>query len=297
MMTRKEMKLQAKEIVKSRWGIILLTIFLGVTGMTIAGIITAGVGTIVVIGPLLLSQYYILEDVRIGKAGDWKDILKGFKANFAESLLAKILLEIIFIIPTVIAFVIMITVAISSLSSVIMSFSMGGSMGSGGGSGAGAVIGAIFGLLVMIAVALAAIYLRASYAETFYIIMREPGISAVQAMKKSRYMMKGHIKEYIVFVLSFIGWFLLGFVTFYIGFIWILPYYEMSKMVLLADISENTTGNFHTVLESDEQNFAEMREDPEETFVEPEPEYNTCIKCGARLPDGAKFCGKCGSPQ
>lgn len=299
-MTRKEVKLQAKEIMKSRWGIILLTLFLGTTGMAIAGTIAVGIGTIVVMGPLLLSQYYILEDVRIGKAGNWKDILKGFKISFSESFLAKIMLEIILTIPSIAVIIITVTIAMSSIFSMVASLSMGGSMdsiGSGGGFKAGAVIGTILGVLAIIAVILAVIYLRASYAETFYILMREPGISAVQAMKKSRYMMKGHIKEYIVFVLSFIGWFLLGFVTFYIGFIWILPYYEMSKMVLLADIYENATGNFHTALKSDEQTFAEMREQPEEIFVAPEPEYDTCIKCGARLPDGAKFCGKCGSPQ
>ena len=55
-MTRKEVKLQAKEIMKSRWGIILLTLFLGTTGMAIAGTIAVGIGTIVVMGPLLLSQ-------------------------------------------------------------------------------------------------------------------------------------------------------------------------------------------------------------------------------------------------
>ena len=91
-MTRKEVKLQAKEIVKNRWGIILLTLFLGTTGMVIAGTIAVGIGTIVVMGPLLLSQYYILEDVRIGKAGNWKDILKGFKISFSMTLMAKIII-------------------------------------------------------------------------------------------------------------------------------------------------------------------------------------------------------------
>lgn len=105
-------------------------------------------------------------------------------------------------------------------------------------------------------------------------------------MKKSRIMMKGHIGEYILFVLSFIGWFLLGIVTFYIGFIWIIPYYEMSKIVFLADIYENSTGQFNTA-------FIKDRMDA----VEPEPAYDTCISCGAKLPDGAKFCGKCGTPQ
>lgn len=284
-MSRKEIKLHAKEIMKLRWGIILLAILLGVAGTAIAGTITIGIGSVLVIGPLLLGQYYILEDVRIGKEGDWKDILKGFKAGFAESLLARILLEIIVLIPVIIAVITMIIVAASSMVSMISYYSMG-AVGYGGGSGAGAMIGSFFGFLIVIAAVLVAIYLKAAYAQTFYILMREPGISAVQAMKKSRIMMKGHIGEYILFVLSFIGWFLLGIVTFYIGFIWIIPYYEMSKIVFLADIYENSTGQFNTA-------FIKDRMDA----VEPEPAYDTCISCGAKLPDGAKFCGKCGTPQ
>lgn len=316
-MSRKEIKLQAKEIVKQRWGILLLVIFLAIAGVAIAGTITMGIGSLIVIGPLLLSQYYILEDVRIGKSGDWKDMLKGFKVGFAESLLAKILLEIILLVPVVIAVIVMISVAASSIVSMLGSFSAGsmGTMGTGGGSGAGAAIGTIFGFLVVIAAALAAIYLKAAYALTFYILMREPGINAVQAMKASRSMMKGHVKEYILFVISFIGWFLLGIVTFYIGFIWIAPYYQMSEIVFLANIYENSTGNFNSILLSEQMEQMESApsdQKTEKTELAPEPvkeeaepvpapapkpAYNTCIKCGAKLPDGAKFCGKCGTPQ
>lgn len=292
-MSRKEIKLQTKELMKFRWGIILLVICLVEAGTVIAGTITMGVGSILVIGPLLLSQYYILEDVRIGKAGNWKDILKGFNVGFAESFLAKLLLEIIMILPGLIGVIILIKVVASSFVSMIASFSMG-SMDIGGGSGTLIGIGTILGVILDIAVFIVVIYLNSLYAETFYIIMREPGINAIQAMKKSRYMMKGHIGEYILFVLSFIGWFLLGIVTFCIGFIWIAPYYEMSKMVFLANIYENSTGCFNTASISDKTEAVDVTE---ATSVESEPVYNTCINCGAKLPDGAKFCGKCGTQQ
>ena len=71
-MTRESIKQHAKEIMNSKWGIILLVLLLVLTGTTFAGGLTIGVGSLVVMGPLILGKFYILEDVRNGKNGDWK---------------------------------------------------------------------------------------------------------------------------------------------------------------------------------------------------------------------------------
>ena len=63
-----------------------------------------------------------------------------------------------------------------------------------------------------------------SYMMTYYILRDEPELSPLQAITKSRRMMDGHKGEAFVLGLSFIGWILLGIVTLFIGFLWIIPY-------------------------------------------------------------------------
>ncbi|WP_046174485.1 DUF975 family protein [Domibacillus indicus] len=67
-----------------------------------------------------------------------------------------------------------------------------------------------------------------SYMMTYYILRDEPGLSPLQAITKSRRMMKGHKGEAFVLGLSFIGWILLGIVTLFIGFLWIAPYMSVT---------------------------------------------------------------------
>ncbi len=59
-----------------------------------------------------------------------------------------------------------------------------------------------------------------------YIIADDPDIQAMDAIKKSKEMMKGHKMEAFIFDLSFFGWFLLNIITFGIaGLLFVNPYY------------------------------------------------------------------------
>lgn len=63
-----------------------------------------------------------------------------------------------------------------------------------------------------------------SYSQAMYILAENPDIGALEAISRSKAMMKGHKMELFVLSLSFIGWHLLGAVTFGIAYIWIIPY-------------------------------------------------------------------------
>lgn len=65
-----------------------------------------------------------------------------------------------------------------------------------------------------------------AYSMTSYIIADEPGIDALDAIKKSQEMMRGHKMELFMLILSFIGWFLLGAITFGVGMFFVMPYYQ-----------------------------------------------------------------------
>ena len=63
-----------------------------------------------------------------------------------------------------------------------------------------------------------------SYSQAMYILAENPEIGAREAIDRSKAMMNGHKMELFVLELSFIGWHLLGAITFGIAYIWIIPY-------------------------------------------------------------------------
>lgn len=65
-----------------------------------------------------------------------------------------------------------------------------------------------------------------AYAMTPYIIAENPEIDAMKAIDMSQEMMKGHKMELFFLHLSFIGWYILGVITFGVGMFFILPYVQ-----------------------------------------------------------------------
>lgn len=63
-----------------------------------------------------------------------------------------------------------------------------------------------------------------SYSMTFYILADHPELTASQAIAASQKMMDGHKWDFFVLELSFIGWYLLSFITFGLAMIYAAPY-------------------------------------------------------------------------
>jgi len=62
------------------------------------------------------------------------------------------------------------------------------------------------------------------YSMVFYILSDNPEISAMEALNRSKEMMKGFKWKLFCLHLSFIGWALLGILTLGIGYLWLTPY-------------------------------------------------------------------------
>ncbi|MFY7943059.1 MAG: DUF975 family protein [Crocinitomicaceae bacterium] len=67
-----------------------------------------------------------------------------------------------------------------------------------------------------------------SYSMTFFILADDVNISANEAMQKSKVMMEGHKMDLFLLSLSFIGWAILCVLTLGIGFLWLIPYMQVS---------------------------------------------------------------------
>ena len=75
-----------------------------------------------------------------------------------------------------------------------------------------------------------------AYAMTPYILEEHPEIGAWDASTRSREMMKGHKIDLFWLYLSFIGWVILGILTFGIGYFWLSPYVSCSEIGFYNDL-------------------------------------------------------------
>ena len=83
------------------------------------------------------------------------------------------------------------------------------------------------------------IIMALAYAMVAYIVI-DTDLSGVDAMKKSRAMMKGYKWDYFVFVLSFIGWALLIPFTLGLILIWLYPYITVADTLYYEKLKEIT---------------------------------------------------------
>lgn len=69
-----------------------------------------------------------------------------------------------------------------------------------------------------------------AYSQIFFIIAENPNTSVRRAMQISKVITQGHKGDLFVMSLSFIGWSLLCCLSCGIGFLWLLPYINMSNL-------------------------------------------------------------------
>lgn len=82
----------------------------------------------------------------------------------------------------------------------------------------------LWALLLIVPGIIAAI----SYSQTQYILVDNKELNAYDAIKKSKELMKGHKMDYFVLLLSFTGWAILATLTLGIGYLWLIPYMEVT---------------------------------------------------------------------
>jgi len=98
---------------------------------------------------------------------------------------------------------------------------------------------AIFILLWLLLLIIPGIIAAFSYALTFYIMADDKSISARDAISKSKKMMNGYKWKLFCLYLRFIGWFILGILSLFIGFLWIGPYLQISVAKFYEDVKAN----------------------------------------------------------
>ena len=75
-----------------------------------------------------------------------------------------------------------------------------------------------------------------SFSMVFYIINDHPEMTAMEALKESHRLMKGHKMQYFLLNLSFIGWMLLGSLCFGVGTLWVSAYMSTASAVFYEEL-------------------------------------------------------------
>ena len=91
---------------------------------------------------------------------------------------------------------------------------------------------ALWTLLLIIPGIIAAL----SYSMTYFILAEDSSISASEAIRKSKKMMKGNKWKLVCLGFRFTGWFLLAMLSFGIGFLWVGPYMYVSYAQFYDDL-------------------------------------------------------------
>ena len=77
-----------------------------------------------------------------------------------------------------------------------------------------------------------------SYQMTLYILLDNPDMNVMDAIKESKRMMKGHKMDYFILQLSFIGWIILGIFTLGILYLWLVPYMSVTMCNFYNNLKE-----------------------------------------------------------
>ncbi len=75
-----------------------------------------------------------------------------------------------------------------------------------------------------------------SFSMAFYIINDHPEMSAMDALRESNRIMKGHKMQYFLLNLSFIGWMIIGTALFGVGTLWVSAYISTANAVFYEEL-------------------------------------------------------------
>ena len=190
-MTRVELKEKAKKDLAGKWGTSVLTVLVyAIIVAAISGLvywISQAAGLSKDATELLNSIVGILIDgtIAVGLVGYFMNIARGKDAKVND----------LFSYTNLIGVVILTVILV-------------------------AIFTTLWTLLLIVPGIIAAI----SYSQVMYIIIDDPKIDAMDAIKESKEIMNGHKMDYFVLQLSFIGWAILATITFGIGYLWLTPY-------------------------------------------------------------------------
>ena len=241
-MTSAELKQQAKESLKGRWGTAIAMILvyeLIIGGLSLVAKFIPFVGSIAVLIIAIPISFGFAGQMLKFSRGEEVGICDYFKIgfdNFEKSwsifgyTLLKLLLPVITYVLSLVFVVVMSTVVATNSSEEIIPIALG--------IGALLVIFSVIFLMVKSYLYVLTDYVGNDFAE----------LDGKGSVQKSEDLMKGHRLEFFYLQLSFIGWSILAVLTFGIGFIFLEPYIEVTNAKFYDNLAKNSVNNNQEII-------------------------------------------------
>ncbi|MFO7887773.1 MAG: DUF975 family protein [Eubacteriales bacterium] len=103
------------------------------------------------------------------------------------------------------------------------------------------LVSSIFIILWTLLLVVPGIIAAIRYSMGYYLMIENPDMEPMEALRESSELMKGYKMDFFMFALSFLGWALLSAITLGIGFLLLVPYYQMSKLNFYRKITGDTS--------------------------------------------------------
>jgi uncharacterized membrane protein len=236
--TCRELRAQAWEALTGNWLIAALVVFLMQVVMQASGMaaIIPLIGLLVplfVAGPLTVGMYsYFLRLIR-GEQVDVSALFSGFSLWLKYTGL--------FLFVTFIICCAMLVSAIPGALLVGMVVAKNQAMFDSSPDIAAQDPLFLIGLTVLISLPIvAATYVWIRYALVYFIAVDEPDMPVSDIMRRSAQMMKGQFWKFSLLMLSYTGWFILGFLAFFIGILWSTAYWLAGFAAYYDDLRERS---------------------------------------------------------
>lgn len=253
------LKREARSSLSGRWGLAIGTLLIGGIVTSVPNIISSFINNtlklvesntailLTCVITLIVSIISSLLDVIIGygacdfslniaenKNADVSDVFSGFKKT-VKLLLVWLIRGIGFNILLLPLYALIIVSLLYFIAHSISYF--GGGFDSSVITGAFAFIGVLVVLSIIVIIAITV--LDAFMSQTYYILKENDSESITTCIKNSFKMMKGHIWNYIILNLSFIGWGILCIFTLGIGLLWLTPYTQITRAKFYLKVKES----------------------------------------------------------
>ncbi|QOX63117.1 DUF975 family protein [Anoxybacterium hadale] len=134
------------------------------------------------------------------------------------------------------------------------------------------IVMSIFIVLWMLLLFIPGIIAALRYSMSFYILADHPEMGIMEALNESKRLMRGNKWKLFCLYLSFLGWAILSAFTLGIGYLWLMPYMEVT-IVAFYDIAK---GNLRSVSRLDgwQEEYNSTDKDTKD-FVDPITVYRT----------------------
>lgn len=240
-MTRAELKQQAKDTLRGRWGIaigmILIYELITVAISFLSGMVPVigGIVSFIIVVPISFGFIGQMMKFSRNEEVGFFDFFKIGFSNFGKawSIVGN----------TLIKFIGLIIVYVALVASIIAVTAVAAS------NNEPAVMLLLIPIVIAIAVVVVLFVMKAFlYSLTEYIGNDELQLSGKDVVAKSAEVMDGRRFDFFVLGLSFIGWAILASLTLGIGYLWLIPYMQVTEIKFYEDVCNKNSNNSDAVV-------------------------------------------------